>query len=119
MLFKIARIFCKFAFYEQIIYNYAVKICVTNILGNLGKNTQLSVYINEVVPSNGSNLQDEDGEYVDWIELYNDGEESVSLKGFGLSDQKSSPKLWEFPDVKIDSKSYLIVYRGSLYPVSG
>lgn len=30
MLFKIARIFCKFAFYEQIIYNYAVKICVTN-----------------------------------------------------------------------------------------
>lgn len=80
------------------------------ILGNLGKETQLSVLINEVAPSNGRNLQDEDGEYVDWIELYNDGEESISLKGFGLSDQKSSPKLWEFPDVKIDPKSYLIVY---------
>ena len=27
-----ARIFCKFAFYEQIVYNYAVKTCVTKLI---------------------------------------------------------------------------------------
>ena len=79
------------------------------IVGSSRKETPCLLYINEVASSNGSNFQDEDGEYVDWIEVYNDSEESISLQGFGLSDQKSLPKRWEFPDVQIPPKSYLII----------
>ena len=77
--------------------------------GLVKNDTLLPIYINEVAASNGSAFQDEDGEYVDWIELYNDSEESISLKGFGLSDQKEVPKRWEFPDIVMEPKSYLIV----------
>lgn len=79
------------------------------ILG-IRKEKPISIHINEVMAENGSYIPDEDGEYVDWIELYNPGDESVSLKGFGLSDQKELPDLWVFPEVSIGPGEYLIVY---------
>ncbi len=45
-----------------------------------------TVCINEFVPANGRGIQDETGEYADWIELHNPGEEPVSLAGLRLSD---------------------------------
>lgn len=86
-----------------------ILIIVIGIIEENRKEVPFSIYINEVASSNGSNYQDEDGEYVDWIELYNDGEESISLKGFGLSDKKVLPKRWEFPDVNISPKSYMVI----------
>lgn len=79
------------------------------IFGNSKKETVPFIYINEIVSSNGSSYLDEDGEYVDWIELYNDSNESISLQGFGLSDKRAMPKRWEFPDVEMEPNSYLVV----------
>lgn len=79
------------------------------VISSNRKETSLSIYINEVSASNGSNFCDKDGDYVDWIELYNEGDKTVSLKGFGLSDRKEVPKRWVFPDVEIAPGAYLVV----------
>ena len=79
------------------------------VISSNRKETSLSIYINEVSASNGSNFCDKDGDYVDWIELYNEGDKTVSLKGFGLSDRKEMPKRWVFPDVEIAPGAYLVV----------
>lgn len=95
---------------KKIIGGFSVALMIAvAIIGSCKNKNSLLLYINEVSPSNGSNFRDEDGEYVDWIEIYNAGENEICLKGFGLSDKKDNPKIWEFPDVKIQPKSYLLI----------
>lgn len=59
----------------------------------------VTLYINEVLSSNDSSEQDEDGAYSDWLELYNPGATSVALAGWGLSDSYASPFKWTFGNV--------------------
>jgi hypothetical protein len=69
-----------------------------------------TVVLNEVMASNGATIPDEDGEFMDWIELYNPGSAPVSLKDFGLSDNYDAPFKWTFPDVVIGPKEFLLVW---------
>ncbi|MDR4989243.1 MAG: hypothetical protein RG741_10445, partial [Bacteroidales bacterium] len=41
--------------------------------------------INEMMASNATTIVDEDGDYEDWVELYNAGNEVINLFGWGLS----------------------------------
>ncbi len=69
--------------------------------------------INEIVASNDSLSQifDSNGEYEDWIELFNNTDEEIDLSECFLSDDYSLPKKWEFPDEsKISPGGYLIVW---------
>ncbi len=68
------------------------------------------VRINEIMASNDSVVADEDGEYHDWIELYNDGSKPVDLSGWYLSDSRDILK-WQFPKgTLIEGKGYLLVF---------
>lgn len=58
----------------------------------------VDVFINEVMASNDAGLVDEAGEYEDWIELYNAGEEAVDLAGLYLADTLPSATPWMFPE---------------------
>lgn len=69
-----------------------------------------SVVINEIVSSNSTGYQDEDGTYQDWIELYNNDNVSVSLLNYGLSDDPSLPFKWIFPDVNLAPGAHLIIW---------
>lgn len=66
--------------------------------------------INEVMPSNHETLPDADGDYPDWLELYNGGDSPVSLSGCSLSDVEGKPGRWRFPDVTLGSGEYLVVF---------
>ena len=68
------------------------------------------VVINEVMASNAWTIADEDGDYEDWIELYNFGQDSISLQGYGLSDNYAQPFKWVFPDVSIGPGEFLLVW---------
>lgn len=68
------------------------------------------VRINEFLASNGSVLADEDGEYSDWIELYNYSSEEVSMAGWSLTDKKSNRLKWVMPGVSIPAGGYLIIF---------
>lgn len=50
-----------------------------------------------------------DDDFYDWIELYNDGSEAVSLNGWSLTDDEDEPDMWVFPDVSIPAGGYLVV----------
>lgn len=69
-----------------------------------------SVSINEVMASNSNTLYDEDGDYEDWIELYNHGQQAVSLNGFGFTDNADNPFKWVFPSISIQPGQYLLIW---------
>ena len=66
--------------------------------------------INEVLSSNSLVNTDEDGEYQDWVELYNNSANPINLNGYGLTDSAILPFKWVFPNVTINPGSYLLVY---------
>ncbi len=69
-----------------------------------------TVAINEVMASNGEVLADMDGDFSDWVEFYNYGDEPVNLEGFGFSDDYDNPFRWVFPSVVIEPGKYLLVW---------
>ena len=67
--------------------------------------------INEIVASNVSILADPQGDFDDWIELYNQSEETIDLSGLYLSDSAKNPRKWSFPDgTKMAPRDYLIIW---------
>jgi hypothetical protein len=71
---------------------------------------QATISINEIMSSNNSIIADEEGEYADWIELYNYGKDPINLTGWGLTDNYEKPFKWVFPDVTIMPGKYLLVW---------
>ncbi len=69
------------------------------------------VVINEILASNTNGAKDENGEYEDWIELYNKTATAQSLFGLYLTDKASNPDKWEFPNgTFIPASGFLIVW---------
>ena len=67
--------------------------------------------INEAAPSPRSGLKDEDGDYSDWVELYNAGSKDIKLGNYALSDDETKPMKWSFPqDAVIPAGGYYIVF---------
>jgi len=66
--------------------------------------------INEFMADNSSTLIDGDGQYSDWIELYNPHDEDISLSGYYLTDDIANPTRWSFPEgTQLASGAYLVV----------
>ena len=68
------------------------------------------VIISEFMASNVSTLLDEDNEYSDWIEIFNNGTDDVSLLGWGLSDSSNNLYKWTFPDVIIPANERIVIF---------
>jgi len=68
------------------------------------------VAINEVMASNKMSIADEDGDFSDWVELYNYGESPVELTGYGLSDNYEAPFKWVFPELTLQPQTHLLVW---------
>jgi hypothetical protein len=71
------------------------------------------IVINEFMASNTSTLEDpcEEGEFPDWIELYNAGPIPIDLGGMYLTDQLSNPTRWQIPaGVSIGPGEYLLFW---------
>jgi hypothetical protein len=71
------------------------------------------IVINEGSNKNASIVLDEDGEYKDWIELYNAGNESVNLEGYSLTDDASNAQQWVFPAYTLQPGEFLVVFCSS------
>lgn len=71
------------------------------------------VVINEFAASMDSlsGISDSDGEYDDWIEIYNNTSTTINLSNAYLTDDVDDPKKWQFPaGTTIDGGAYLIVW---------
>lgn len=72
------------------------------------------VIVNEIMSRNRSTLEDENGQFYDYIELYNRSGETVELGGWYLSDDSANARKWRFPEVSIAPGEYLVVYASKL-----
>jgi hypothetical protein len=69
------------------------------------------VVINELMPTNSTTVADQNGEYDDWIELFNLSYTSIDLSGYFLSDSKKDNKKWKLPQgTSIPENGYLIIW---------
>ena len=67
------------------------------------------VVISEFMEKNRAVLRDEDGDFSDWIELYNQSGEAVSLAGWTISDKES--KLgWPLPELMLEPGQRLLLF---------
>ncbi len=69
-----------------------------------------ALVINEIMASNATTIPDEDGDFEDWIEIYNADAQAVNLLGYGLSDNSGNPFKWVFPEVSIQAGEFLLVW---------
>lgn len=69
------------------------------------------IVINEFQADNQSTITDQDGEFDDWIELYNNTSTSIDLSGYYLSDDAGQVFKWAIPSgVSITANGYLIIW---------
>ena len=78
-------------------------------------NTGVPVVINEILASNVKTGSDPQGEYDDWIELYNAGDRAVDVGGMYLTDDLSMPTKWKIPTglsplTTIPAKWFLLIW---------
>jgi hypothetical protein len=66
--------------------------------------------INEGSNKNYSTISDEDGEYDDWIEIYNTGNTTIDLFNYSLSDNNEDPNMWTFPHDLLAPGDFRIVF---------
>jgi len=69
--------------------------------------------ISEFLASNDSVIQDDNGNFSDYIEIYNAGTSSGSLSGFSLTDDPTDISKWTFPAVNLDAGEFLLVFAGA------
>ncbi len=83
---------------------YTLNASIPNILAG-------SVVINEFMAQNTASQTDSNGEYEDWIELYNTTSTSIILDNLYLSDTPANLLKWKFPNgTTIAPNGYLIVW---------
>jgi hypothetical protein len=69
--------------------------------------------ISEFVASNGSGLQDEDGDFPDWVEIHNPDATPLDLSGWHLTDNANNKVKWRFPATVVPPGGYLVVFASN------
>jgi CotH kinase protein/Lamin Tail Domain len=69
--------------------------------------------ISELMASNNSTITDQDGDYADWLELYNPDSTPDNLKGWYLTNKATKLTKWPIPAVTLAPGAYLVVFCDS------
>jgi hypothetical protein len=70
--------------------------------------------ISEFMASNSSGLQDQYGNYSDWIEIHNAGNADANLGDYFLTDNAGNPEEWRFPNQTLAAGAYLVVFADGM-----
>lgn len=69
------------------------------------------VKVNEIMTTNNGTIADQNGEFDDWVELFNNSNVDVDLSGYYLSDDSLNLLKWTIPNgISIAANDYLIVW---------
>jgi hypothetical protein len=77
---------------------------------NSAQPQEVVLYINEFLALNTSVIQDEAGEYEDWVEIYNPGPDPVEMEGLFLTDDLANTTQWTFPETTLEAGGFLLVW---------
>src|SRR5882672_3461674 len=68
------------------------------------------VVISEFMADNKNTLADIDGDFSDWIEIYNTSFTNVNLSGWSLTDDTTHQTKWFFPVTNLTAKGFMVVF---------
>jgi len=91
---------------HKIIFRIALAVFFSNLVTGVYS----QIVINEASNMNATIIADEDGEFEDWIELFNNSSDPVSLFGWSISDNPADPQQFIFSDVIIESHGFRLLY---------
>jgi hypothetical protein len=91
-------------------------ICCFVIVAMLQNTANAQVVINEFTAANYNQFGFQgNGEFEDWVELYNSSANTVDISGFWLSDDTTNPQKWAFPSgTLIGPNEFLVVVLSAL-----
>ncbi len=78
-----------------------------------------SIEVNEIVALNQSTIQDEAGEYEDYVELYNGTGAAFDLSGMYLSDSAGEPLMWPIPPGTVIPPEDFLLFWCDKEPLDG
>lgn len=70
---------------------------------------QYFIGLTEPAPPHVETVTPFNDNFIDWIELHNNGTETVALEGWRLTDDMGNLNQWIFPDVSIAPDEYLVI----------
>ena len=79
---------------------------------------EIHLVINEFMANNTGSVKDPQGDYDDWIEIYNYGDDAIDIGGMYLTDNLSAPAGWMIPrnnptTTTILPQGYLLIWADS------
>lgn len=78
------------------------------------------IVINEFLASNSTTNTDQDGDYDDWVEIYNNGTQAIDISGYRLTDDISDFDQFTFPvGTTIQPNGYVTVWADKDLTQSG
>ncbi len=81
--------------------------------------TEHSLFINEFMADNETVISDENGGFMDWIEIYNGGEDTVVMDGYFITDDLTAVTKWAIPaTLSIEAGGYLVLWASGDTTVS-
>ncbi len=84
---------------------------VVGCFGCATATSESAIQINEFMAANETVVADENGEFHDWIELYNGDDSARSLEGVFITDDLGAATLWALPDeLSIEASGYLVLW---------
>lgn len=73
-------------------------------------NKDYSLIINEYMTHNTKSHYDKHGNYLDWVELFNDSNKDITLDNVYVSDDKKNLTKFKLPNVTVKANDYLLIY---------
>jgi hypothetical protein len=97
------------------IYLPLLTLMWVTFLINPANAAEIPLVINEIMASNNTTIKDPQGQYDDWIEIYNYGPDAIDIGGMYLTDNLSAPTKWQIPEINtavttIPSGGYLLIW---------
>jgi len=69
-----------------------------------------AVVISELMAGSQCVLADKEGEFTDWVELYNTTDHTIDLTGWFLSDDPHHVDKWSFPSLTVEAGARIVIF---------
>ncbi|MEM7028777.1 MAG: lamin tail domain-containing protein [Chloroflexota bacterium] len=74
------------------------------------RNISGDLIITEFLATNRTGITDADGDYSDWIEIYNAGYRPIQLADWALTNDPNHPQKWIFPHQRLAPGDHLLIF---------
>lgn len=102
----------KYAYYNVMTPGYENHSVSYKSIASIGvsSSSEESIIINEISAGEQTSIYDEDGDFSDFIELYNTSDQAVDIGGYFLSDDSEKTSKFVLPDYTMQPGEYLVIF---------